>query len=260
MTMTTSDMPGESLAASLADAHRRGKLLAHENYAVPASTAESMAAQARVAALLDETIAGWKVALRPDGEAVAAPIHERFLHRPGAPWRVAMHQGCGGEVEICVRLARDLPRRAAPYTREDILDAVAEMFVGIEWVESRFRDRDAAPFSLQLADNMNHGGYVCGAPAANWRSLDLPKLRCVARIDGREVHSAVGGHGNGDPLAPLIGFANVQNDGFGGLKAGQIVTTGSLTPLLVMNGAGRLEGEVEGLGRIAVEIEPAPRR
>lgn len=255
MTTIHSDMPGEGLAGSLAEAHRSAALLAHENYAVPASTVEAMAAQARVAALLDDRIAGWKVALRPDGEAVAAPIHERFLHRSGAPWRVALHQGCGAEVEICIRLARDLPKRAEPYAREDILDAVAEMFVGLEWVESRFRDREAAPFPLQLADNMNHGGYVCGAPAAQWRGLDLPKLRCSAWIDGREVHNAVGGHGNGDPMAPLVGFANVQNDGFGGLKAGQIVTTGSLTPLLVMTGAGRLEGEVEGLGRISVDLE-----
>ena len=63
-----------------------------------------------------------------------------------------------------------------------------------------------------------------------------------------------GGHPSGDPLKPMIDWANAQKDYLGGLRAGQIVTLGSLTPLVIMPGPGTLEAEIEGIGRISAVI------
>ena len=63
-----------------------------------------------------------------------------------------------------------------------------------------------------------------------------------------------GGHPSGDPLKPMIDWANAQKDHVGGLRRGQIVTLGGLTPLVVMPGPGTLEAEIEGIGRISAII------
>jgi 2-keto-4-pentenoate hydratase len=52
----------------------------------------------------------------------------------------------------------------------------------------------------------------------------------------------------------MIDWANAQKDHLGGLRGGQIVTLGSLTPLVVMPGPGTLEAEIEGVGRISAII------
>jgi 2-keto-4-pentenoate hydratase len=52
----------------------------------------------------------------------------------------------------------------------------------------------------------------------------------------------------------MIDWANAQQDHLGGLRAGQVVTLGSLTPLVIMPGPGALEAEIEGVGRINVTI------
>ena len=55
----------------------------------------------------------------------------------------------------------------------------------------------------------------------------------------------------GDPFAAVVLFANAQPGAGPGLRAGDIVTTGSCTGAPDVPGAGRYVAEFAGLGRIA---------
>jgi len=114
------------------------------------------------------------------------------------------------EIDIAVRLARDLPANPArPYTRADIEDAASDYLIGVELIERRIPMK-GAPFAMNLADDLGNVGYVTGPVTANYRALDLPNLLCKFWINGELSVDRRGGHASGDPLKPMIDWANAQ--------------------------------------------------
>ena len=79
-----------------------------------------------------------------------------------------------------------------------------------------------------LADSLSHHGLVWGDPIPDWDSIDYDAETVRVLVDGSEVKQ---GRGNpaGDMLRLLVWLANEGAVAFGGLKAGQFVTTGSWT-------------------------------
>ena len=221
----------------------------------PAGHADSYAVSAGVRAALGEAVGGWKVGHSPDAvhAPMGAPMYAsgfvqsggRFAFKPGRPMIP--------EIEIAVRLSRDLPPRPdRPYSRGDVLDHCGELLLGIELIERRIPK--GAAFSLNLADDLGNIGYVVGPAIKVSRDLDLAKLRCQFRMGGAVHTDRVGGHPKGDPLTPLVDWANAQRDRHGGMKAGHIVTLGSLTPMIEMTAPAPLVAEVEAFGRVSLEM------
>ena len=220
----------------------------------PASLDEAYAISAGVAGALRQTIGGWKVGYAPDGTPVAAPMYASGFLSDGGSWSLKADRPMIPEIEIAVRLARDLRRRPGkPYTRADIEVAAADYLIGIEIIERRI-PREGAPFAMNLADDLGNAGYVTGPATTEFRSLDLANLLCRFWMAGKLTTDRRGGHPKGDPLLPMIDWANAQCDSLGGMKAGQIITLGSLTPLVYMPGPGSLEAEIESIGRVAMTV------
>lgn len=244
------------LADTLLAAHQEARQAPYAASLALAAATEAYAVQAQVAQGLGAQASGWKVGFRPEGGAFAAPILSTAVVASGTCWRLA--PGVGGvkiEAELAVRFGRDLPLRPGrPYTRDEVLAAVAEIFVGIEFVASRFSNVDDAPFDARVADNFNNGGYVIGAGTTSFAGLDLSRIRCRLVIDGVVKNDRLGGHGDGDPLIPVVAWANAQADALGGLRAGQFITTGTLNDPVPLNGPARIEASLEGIGAASVEI------
>ena len=78
---------------------------------------------------------------------------------------------------------RDLPPRAAPYSRDEVAAAV-DACAAIELVTSRYRNSDAASNLEKLADSISNGAFVHAAPPADWRSLELGKLKVTLTVNG----------------------------------------------------------------------------
>ena len=247
-----------SLAAALVRAHRTHSQFAYAPDMGGGTEQDAYRVQADVARALDVSVAGWKVGLQDGGRIIfGAPLFSSGLRASGDSWDLPRGASLKVEVEIAIRLGRDLPARPTPYTREEILDATSDIFAGIELVGSRFSNVQSIPFPPKLADNFNHAGYVTGAGSADVRSLDLSNLRSRLWIDGVLAHDAVGGHQQIDPLVPVVAWASVQSDQLGGLKAGQFITTGTLNDPPVVNRAAKIEIEIEGLGRTSLDIRQA---
>lgn len=234
---------GERLIASRRGATRIADLTG----LVPADYAAAMAVQAEVARALGATVGGWKVAVRPEGVAVAAPIFAADMRASGGSWTFG-GLTLGIELEVALMLKRDL--RPGKITRADILDA-ATLLVGIEIVESRIADA-TPPYPAALADNMANGGYVTGPTVSVNRKLDLEALTAKVTIDGRAVIDGSVRHAAGDPLAWVVAWASRPIDQLGGLRKGQIITTGALCGLIPVSGPARVEASLSGFGDIAV--------
>lgn len=215
--------------------------------------AGAVAVQDAIMRGLGATAGGWKVALNRDHGAIGAPIYAANLKEGPARWPMA--PGLMLEIEVAVRLARDLP--PGNYTREEIVDAIESMSVGIEVVRSRLAMGNAAPFLVFLADSLANEGYVIGDARLPWRDPGLAGRRCIATKDGAVIHDAPSAYPFGEPLAPVLGFAARQQGALGGLRAGQVITTGSVCGVLPVTGPGRYTAEIEGLGAVGLTVDPA---
>ena len=212
-------------AALLIDARRTGKLLdALPASCKPATLEDAFAIQDATVAALGETVAGWKVSI-VDGRAVYGAIMASRVFESGARIEAAKMPLLGVEAEIAFRFGRDLP--PGRYGYAEVADAVTA-FAAIEIVDSRFRTYPDLPIMDRNADCVSNGGFVRGPAAADWRTLDLANIAVTLTIGGQEFVRRNGGHPAGDPLLPAVALVNALP---GGVKAGQIVTTGTYTGL-----------------------------
>jgi 2-keto-4-pentenoate hydratase len=239
-------------AIMLAEARRSGALI-EALPVVPSSVAEAHAIQDRVAALLSEAIGGFKANAAPDAEPTRGLIYAPMIRRSPARMAQAEVPHLGVEGEIAFRFTRDLPTKALPYTRDEVAQAVAILPV-IEVVASAFRDPRSRPALEQLADRGINGALVTGSEIADWSHLDLPNLHVTLRINGEPVLDRRGGHPTGDPLAVAVALVNMIGE-TGGVKAGQIVITGSWTGLLFLKPGDRCAVQFETLGTAEVVFE-----
>ena len=207
--------------------------------------------QRDVARSLGATVAGWKVGFSADGAAVAGPLYASVV-QPSPALRAVPAQGFIVEIELAFRLARDLPPRS--YSRDEIIDAASEALVGIELIRGRLGEPPGVSFGVWLADNLGNDGYVTGSGVRAFASLDLRTLPCRFEVDGKVVQEHTGGHPQGDPVEPLRAYASRPIDALGGLRAGQVVTTGSLTKPLRIDRPGSIAARLDGIGEVRLEL------
>lgn len=135
----------------------------------------------------------------------------------------------GVECEVAVRLAHDLP--PGPCTPAQAAAAVGELMAGIEIVEQRYHDLAALGTPTMIADQVFHAGAILGDSARDWRSLDLPALTGRMSIDGEQREQGVAADLLGHPMNCLAWLAGSDvAAAFGGLRAGQVIMLGSVTP------------------------------
>ena len=190
----------------------------------PADAAAVYAIQRAVASGV--AIGGWKVgAGGPDRPCQCAPMPAAGLH--ASPARLPVGRLRGIEAEVAFRVGRDLPPRATPYGRDEVIAALATAHPAIEVLESAYLDPDAVDPLSSLADSLMHGGFVHGPGVASWQGLDFAHMTVTQTIDGAAMQRT--GNPAGDMIRLVEWLANTGSHWAGGLRAGQFVTCGSWT-------------------------------
>ena len=230
---------------ALIEARRRGNWI-EALPAAPSSVAEAHLIQDRVAAALRETVGGFKVNALPGDEPTRGLIYAHMIRPSPAKIAPAEAPHLGVEAEVAFTFTRDLPARDRPYGREEVVEAMAALPV-IEIVSSRFRDPLERPALEQLADNLINGALVSGTATREWRRLDLGRLHVTLEVNGETIVSQTGGHAGRDPAGYAVALVNAMRE-FGGVKGGQIVTTGSWTGLRFLKPGDRCSIRFEALG------------
>lgn len=198
---------------------------------------------------------GWKTGARsPTAEPNAAPLLAGTLRASPARFDGKVLHMIGVEIEIAFRLARALPPRGTPVGRDEALAAVGDAFVGMEVVDTRIADFQTADPEWLLADNQMNHALVAGDPVPGWRTLDWPSLRVRLEIDGRTELEQQGGLAAVDPLRPLAWMIDHAVRQRGGLRPGQVITTGSWTGLRYYPPGTQARGTFDGLGSVAASF------
>ncbi len=255
--------PAPAAAALLAARRERRPAGPLPDAIAPRTEAEGEAVQAALAGLLESLPpAGFKIGAtgatmqRYLGltEPLGGFMRAADLHGDGAvlPW--SGFRNVGVECEIAVRLGRDLP--PGEYTADSVRGGVAELFPSVELVENRYGpppmgDLKALGTPTLVADQMFHAAAVLGAPAVGWQATDLAAIEGRILVDGAERHRGLGRELLGHPLNALAWLAGSSlARAFGGLRAGQVVTLGSVTPPVWLEGPCRVRVEFSGLGAV----------
>jgi 2-keto-4-pentenoate hydratase len=156
------------------------------------------------------------------------------------------------EPEFAFRMRTDLPARSAPYTVQQVLDAVDTLHPAIEVPDSRFKDFAGAGAAQLIADNACAHLFVLGpAATAEWRSRDLVEEKPVIALRGQQFV----GHGKnvrGDPRLALAWLANELRQLGVTLKAGRVVTTGTCHPPLPIQAGDFCAVDFGVLGKVSV--------
>ena len=187
-------------------------------------------------------------------EPLAGEVFASQVHADGAIVRRGEFVRLGIESEIAVRLARDLPPRPAPYTRGEVVLAVAACMASIELVDDRYDDFATIGGPTQIADNAFDAGVVLGRPRPDWHGLDLAALTVRTWCDGVLLAEGRSDALLGHPLDALAWLATKRSSLGLGLAAGSFVSLGTITPVQWADSPHHFRVEVEGLGEVAVTV------
>jgi len=227
------------LAQDLWDARRVGRTISAVRDDLPKTLAEAYEVQDAVADLSGFPRCGYKVGStskeaqqllgtdEPGLGALLAP----FVHESPAIVKIAPQQMPAVEGEFVFRFGRDLPPRDQPYVISEVAAAIDVVAGGIEVVGSRFAGGLAGKGRLlTTADGGVNIGLVTGA-WVEFSGQDLRAHRVTMTINGDIRGSGTGDRALGDPLNVLLWVANRRSRRPVGIKAGDIVTTGTCTGL-----------------------------
>ena len=152
------------------------------------------------------------------------------------------------EAEIALILGRDVTKENP--TAEDIVDAVEYAAPAIEIVDSRIRDWKIR-FSDTVADNGSSAFFVLGGDQKPLTGLDLYSCGMVMEINGEIVSVGAGAACLGHPLKAAAWLAGKLVSVGQHLRAGDIVLTGALGPMVSLTPGDHVTARVGGLGTAA---------
>jgi len=196
---------------------------------------------------------GWKVGLTAPAIQQQFGFHEPVFgcvldskpsgHVFGASELIAP----GFENELCMRLGVDL---SGTVTLDDARAAIDLVYPSLEIIETR------GPFTeqiaLALADNAQQKTVILGSPEP--LPADLTTMEARVSVNGQTIATGTGDAVLGNPLNSIVWLAATLGAYGRGLKAGEIVMTGSFTRQFPMARGDRIETVFSGLGSVGTSM------
>lgn len=222
----------------------------------PESLDDVYAIQAGVMVALGP-VGGWKVGRpAPDQPSVFAPIPAAAIRTSPVAWPQAESRLRGVELEVAFRIDGPLPPADAPDFATRLAQVVTPLPV-FEILDSRLTDPQGASAFWKLADMQINAGLVYGEPLQGaWSAADF--INPVARLeaDGDVLVDGPVTTPGGSPFDLLAELVRICGDHCGGLRPGQIVTTGSFTGMRFFQPGTTVTGRIAGLAALGVSFAP----
>lgn len=149
------------------------------------------------------------------------------------------------EGEIAFRLRENL--QGPGVTEQDVLDATATIMPCFEIVDSRIDDWKIK-IQDTVADNASCGVFVFGRKEVDPRDFDLPSLRMTIFKNGERHCEGLGSAVQGNPLTAVAWLANTLGEFGIPFKAGEVILSGSLAPLIPVVAGDEMSLEIDGVG------------
>ena len=253
----------ESLARQLWDARRLGRTIDAAKYELPKTKEEAYAIQDAIVQLSGLHRRGYKVGstskeaqrLLGTDEPGAGPLLVPYVHASPAHITIAPAQMPAIEGEFVFRLGRDLPWRPERYTMTEVFSAIDGVAGAIEVVGTRFSGGLGGKGRLlTTADCGVNIALVAGAWTP-FSGQDLRQHAVTMTVNGIAKGAGTGSRALGDPLNVMLWLVNHQSTRRVGLKAGEIVSTGTCTGLDSVHPGDVAHADFGTLGAVEIEFK-----
>ncbi|WP_321964094.1 2-keto-4-pentenoate hydratase [Paraburkholderia sp. J7] len=151
------------------------------------------------------------------------------------------------EAEIALVLEHDLTFEK--HTFVDILRASAYALAAIEVVDSRIQNWDIR-FVDTVADNASSARFVVGSRPVPLSQVDLTACAMELSREGVVLSRGNGAACLGNPLNAAVWLADRMVQLGTPLRAGDVVLTGALGPMVAVKEPGTYTAQIEGLGSV----------
>jgi 2-keto-4-pentenoate hydratase len=158
------------------------------------------------------------------------------------------------EAEIAFVLGRDLDMANPGHA--DVIKAVDHVLPAIEIVGSRIAGWDIR-FVDTVADNASSGAFVLGGSPRLLREVDLSLCGMVMSRRGEPVSVGAGAACLGLPVIALAWLARTMAALGQPLRAGDLVLSGALGPMVPVAPGDVFEARINGLGNVKAVFEAA---
>ncbi|MFC0502998.1 2-keto-4-pentenoate hydratase [Micromonospora costi] len=151
------------------------------------------------------------------------------------------------EAEIAFVLGADLTDDRV--ATADLIRAVDHLLPAIEIVDSRIADWDISIVDT-VADNASSGLFVLGTSPRRLADVDLRLCGMVLEHAGEPVSVGAGAACLGNPLHALEWLARTMARSGDPLRAGDVVLSGALGPMVPVTPGAAYEARISGLGSV----------
>ncbi len=155
------------------------------------------------------------------------------------------------EAEVAFILKHDL--EGPGVTAADVLRATECVLPCFEIVDSRIKDWKIK-IQDTVADNASCGVLTLGGVRRSPRDLDLALAGMVLEKNGELISTSTGAAVQGSPVNAVAWLANTLGRLGIGLKAGEVILSGSQSPLVPVKAGDSLVCAVGGLGSTSVRF------
>jgi 2-keto-4-pentenoate hydratase len=229
----------------------------------PATLWHALAIQSAVIEHMGEAVVGWKCGTPGPDKLVVAPLFAGSLHQasPCPVWATASQGGDQVKIEpeLAFVIGRDLPPRDEPYRPEEVDLAIAGTHVALELIDSRYDSGEDLSFADKLADGLVNQGLFLGPRVDDDTARLARAMPIEVRADGQAWQAFDGQHPDGEPRLPLYWLADYLRGHGQGLRAGQVVITGSYAGSFMVPVGAALSVRFGALGELAVRFAARAR-
>jgi 2-keto-4-pentenoate hydratase len=187
---------------------------------------------------------------------IAGVVLGRRVHRSGAITRRSDFGRLGLEFEIAVRIKSDVPVTGSSCSAEMIEPHIGGVGAAIEIVDDRDADYGNLDVLSLVADNSWNGGIVLSEFATTWP--DLENVLGRATKDGTTIGEGYGRDILGHPFNSVAWLATQLASRGQGLKAGQVVMTGSVMKTVFPTEDANYRFDLAPIGSVGVLVREEP--
>ncbi|HYD87747.1 MAG TPA: hypothetical protein VEA80_09745 [Vitreimonas sp.] len=235
MSSTARDIAGSFVAA-----RQKAKALPDFPGEPPRNLEASYRVQDEAISMWPDEVVGWKIGRVPahqvqalGAERLAGPIfrHLVWTAQDGAGVEFPVYENgfAAVEAEYVFRIGQDAPADKLSWTREEAIDLIDAMHVGVELAGSPLATINDLGATVVVSDFGNNHGLILGPEIENWRAKLEQGLTAETFIEGASVGTGRASAADDGPLDALVFLLEHLAKRGKPLKAGQLVSTGAVT-------------------------------
>lgn len=155
------------------------------------------------------------------------------------------------EAEIAFVLKEDLDKETL--TSVDVISAIDYAITSIEIVGSRISNWDIK-ITDTIADNASASHWVVGHKPMKLDAIDLINCKMTMYNNGKIVSEGFGNACLGSPINAVLWLARKMKELGKPMRAGQIILSGALGPMVNIKAGDNIKVEIEGIGEVSASF------